>query len=77
VQLDGKVLVAKASDYRGISALVNEFVERLRKRPGVEVIETKLPFEFGSQAPLKGELGAETSAAVPRFTLKVARKVGT
>jgi hypothetical protein len=77
VQLDGKVLVAKASDYRGISALVTEFAERLRKRPGVEVIETKLPFEFGSQAPLKGELGAETGAGVPRFTLKVARRVGT
>jgi hypothetical protein len=77
VQLEGKVLVAKASDYRGISALVSEFAERLRNRPGVEVIETKLPFEFGSQAPLKGEIGTEASAAVPRFTLKVARKVGT
>jgi Asp-tRNA(Asn)/Glu-tRNA(Gln) amidotransferase A subunit family amidase len=70
------VLAARASDYKGISALMNEFVERLRKQ-GVEVIETKLPFEFGSQAPLKGEIGAEKDAAVPRFTLRVARKVGT
>jgi hypothetical protein len=77
LRLEGKVLVAKASDYRGIAALVNEFADRLRKQPGVEVIDTKLPFEFGSQAPIKGEIGAEKSVAVPRFTLKVARKVGT
>jgi Asp-tRNA(Asn)/Glu-tRNA(Gln) amidotransferase A subunit family amidase len=75
-QIEGKVLAAKASDYKGISALMNEFVERLRKQ-GIEVVETKLPFEFGSLVPLKGEIGAEKNAEVPRFTLKVARKVGT
>jgi hypothetical protein len=75
-QIEGKVLAAKASDYKRISALMNEFVERLRKQ-GIEVVETKLPFEFGSQAPLKGEIGAEKNAEVPRFTLRVARKVGT
>jgi hypothetical protein len=77
VQVEGKVLGAKASDYKGITALVNEFVERLKKRKGVEIIETKMPFALGSKESLSGDIGTDTSGAVPRFVLTVARKVGS
>jgi hypothetical protein len=77
VQMDGKVLGAKASDYKGITALVNDFVERVGKRKGVEIIQTKMPFELGSKERLSGDIGTDRSAAVPQFSLIVARKVGS
>lgn len=77
VQVEGKVLAAKASDYKGITALVNEFVDRLKKRNGVEIIETKMPFALGSKESLSGDIGTETGAAAPRFAVTVARKVGS
>jgi hypothetical protein len=39
------------------------------------VLHAKMPFEVGSQTRLSGDTGAETSAAVPQFTVTVARKV--
>jgi hypothetical protein len=77
VEIEGKVLAAKASDYKGITALVNEFVERLGKRKGVEVLQTKMPFELGSKERLSGDIGTEKGASVPRFTVTVARKAGS
>jgi hypothetical protein len=74
-ELTGKVMGVKASDYRGINLTINEFLDALRKRPGVEVLHAKMPFEVGSQTRLSGDIGAETSAAVPQFTVTVARKV--
>jgi hypothetical protein len=35
-----------------------------------------LPFEVGSQTRLSGDIGTETSVAVPAFTVTVARRVG-
>jgi hypothetical protein len=77
VQVEGRVLGAKASDYKGITALVSDFVERVGKRKGVEIIQTKMPFELGSKERLSGDIGTEKGAAVPQFTLTVARKVGS
>jgi hypothetical protein len=77
IQIEGKVTAIKASDYKAITALVNEFIERLGKRPGVEVIQTKMPFELGSKERLSGDIGTETGAAAPRFTLTVAKKTGS
>jgi len=77
IQIDGKVTAVKASDYKAITALVNEFIGSLGKRPGVEVIQTKMPFELGSTGRLSGDIGTETGAAVPRFTLTVAKKTGS
>jgi hypothetical protein len=77
VQMDGKVLGAKASDYKGITALVSDFVERVGKRKGVEIVQTKMPFELGSKERLSGDIGIDRGAAVPQFTLIVARKVGS
>jgi hypothetical protein len=74
VEVEGKVSGVKSSDYKAITALVNEFIERVRKRPGVEVLQTKMPFELGSKERLSGDIGTDTGT-VPRFGLTVAKKV--
>jgi len=71
------VTAVRASDYKAITLLVNEFIERVGKRPGVEVIQTKMPFELGSTGRLSGDIGTETGASVPRFSLIVAKKTGS
>lgn len=75
-ELTGKVLGVKSADYRNINLTINQFLDALRKRPGVEVLQTKMPFETGSQTRLSGDTGTEASTAVPQFTVTVARKVG-
>jgi hypothetical protein len=74
IQLDGRVSAVRTSDYKGITALVDEFVGRIGKRPGVEVIDRKMPFELGSGGRLSGDIGTETGA-IPRFSVTVAKKV--
>jgi hypothetical protein len=74
IELEGKVSAVKASDYKAITALVNEFIDRVRKRPGVEVLHTKMPFELGSKERLSGDIGTDTGT-VPRFSITVAKKV--
>jgi hypothetical protein len=75
-ELTGTVMGVKASDYRSINLTINEFLDALRKRPGVEVLQTKMPFEAGSQTRLSGDIGTETTATVPKFTVTVARRIG-
>ncbi|HKO88632.1 MAG TPA: hypothetical protein VJU83_08960 [Burkholderiales bacterium] len=61
------------SDYRVANALVEEFIEKLRLIPGVEIVQTKLPFETGSQESLSTATRQDTAA--PRFSVVMARKV--
>ena len=75
-ELTGKVMGVKSSDYRNINLTINEFLDALRKRPGVEVLQAKMPFETGSQTRLSGDIGTEASTGVPQFTVTVARRVG-
>jgi hypothetical protein len=35
-----------------------------------------MPFEAGSQTRLSGDIGIEAQAAVPQFTVTVARRIG-
>lgn len=74
IRLDGRVSAVTTSDYKGITALVDEFAGRIGKRPGVQIIDTKMPFELGSGGRLSGDIGTETGA-VPRFSMTVAKKV--
>ena len=64
-----------ASDYRGIQLLVSQFVDQLRKRPGVEVFGVKMPFEANSRTQLSGDIGTERAGDVPRFTVAVGRRI--
>ncbi|MGA8055949.1 MAG: hypothetical protein WCA12_19175, partial [Burkholderiales bacterium] len=74
VQLTGHVLAARASEYRNITTLVNEFIESLRRQPGLEVVGSRLPFDVGSQTSLSGDIGTER-AELPTFTVTVARRI--
>jgi hypothetical protein len=73
-EVTGKVVAIRTSDYRQINRTVDDFVGSLRTRPGVEVIQVKLPFETGSQASLSGDIGTDPDK-VPLFTVTVARKL--
>jgi hypothetical protein len=75
-ELTGTVMGVKASDYRSVNLTINEFLDALRKRPGVEVLQAKMPFEAGSQTRLSGDIGTEATAPVPKFTVTVARRIG-
>jgi hypothetical protein len=75
-ELEGKVLGVKPNDYKNVNALISDFVDRLAKRPGVDVVQTKMPFDLGPQDRLSGEVGAAAATAVPKFTVLVAKKVG-
>jgi hypothetical protein len=76
-ELEARVLGAKASDYKNVNAIVNDFVAQLAKRPGLDVVQTKMPFDLGSQDRLSGEVGAATTTKVPKFTVVVSKKVGS
>lgn len=75
-EISGRLLGARASDYRAITAQVNEFVERLGKSPDVQIISVKMPFDVGSQTSLSGDVGLDRSGDAPRFSVTLARKVG-
>ncbi len=74
-EITARVQATRASDYRGIQLLVNQFVDQLQKRPGVEVLARKLPFEVNSRTQLSGDIGTERPGQVPEFTVTVARKI--
>jgi hypothetical protein len=75
-EVTGKVVAIRSSEYRQVNRAVDEFVAKLRTRPGIEVIQAKLPFETGSQSSLSGDIGADPEK-VPQFTVTVARKIGS
>lgn len=75
VEISGRLLVQQASDYRNISTVVNQFVEALRSRPGIEVISTKLPFDLTAEKSISGDIGAARSVEVPRFSVVVSRRL--
>jgi len=74
-EITARVQATRASDYRGIQLLVNQFVDQLEKRPGIEVLARKLPFEVNSRTQLSGDIGIERAGAVPEFTVTVARRI--
>lgn len=74
VELAGQVPTARASEYRGLSALVNDFIAALKRQSGVEVIGSRLPFDVGPQTSLTGDIAADRGD-VPAFGVTIARKV--
>jgi hypothetical protein len=75
LEVAARVRETGASDYRGIQLLVNQFVDRLRRRPGVEVLAVKMPFEVSSRTQLTGDIGIERTGDVPRFTVTVGKRI--
>ncbi len=74
-EVTGKVVAVRASDYRRINGAVDAFVANLRTRPGVEVIQAKLPFDTSSKSSLSGDIGTDPDK-IPQFSVTVARKLG-
>jgi hypothetical protein len=75
-ELWAKVLATRSNEYRLTMQIVNDFLEELRKQPGVEVVSTELPFDIGSQKTLTGDVGVEQRTEEPRFKVVVARRLG-
>jgi hypothetical protein len=76
-EVSGKLVVQQASDFRAVTALVTQFTEALRRKPGTEVIRTQLPFDINAEKSLSGDIGAATREEVPQFSVVVVKRLGT
>jgi hypothetical protein len=76
-EISGKLVVQQASDFRAVTALVNQFTEALRKRPGTEIARTQLPFDINAEKSLAGDIGAARREEVPQFSVVVVKRRGT
>jgi hypothetical protein len=76
-EISGKVILLQASDYRAVTALVTQFTDALRRRPGTEVAPTQLPFDINAEKSISGDIGATRIEEVPRFSVMLSRRRGT
>jgi hypothetical protein len=76
-EISGRLIVAQASDYRAVTALISQFAEALRRRPGTEVIRTQLPFDIDGEKSISGDIGAARREEVPQFSVVVSKRQGT
>jgi hypothetical protein len=76
-EISGRLIVPQASDYRAVTALVSQFTDALRARPGTEVTRTQLPFDINAEKSLSGDIGAARRDEVPQFSVAVTRRRGT
>ena len=76
-EISGKLVVQQASDFRAVTALVNQFTEALRRRPGTEVTRMQLPFDINAEKSLAGDIGAARREEVPQFSVVVVKRRGT
>jgi len=76
-EISGRLIVPQASDYRAVTALVSQFTDALRARPGTEITRTQLPFDINAEKSLSGDIGAAKREEVPLFSVAVARRRGT
>jgi hypothetical protein len=74
VQLSGRITSGQGNDYRAITLIVDRFAEALRAQPGIEVVSRRLPFDINAEKSLSGDIGAERTAEVPRFTLILSKR---
>ena len=75
--ISAHINAVKASDYRSIKTVVDQFVQALRQRPGLEVVSTRTPFDTITEKAVAGDLGEQERDEVPNFTVTVSRRIGT
>jgi hypothetical protein len=75
-EISGRLIVPQASDYRAVTALVSQFTDALRARPGTEVTRTQLPFDINAEKSISGDIGAARREEVPQFSVAVTRRRG-
>ena len=74
VELSGRVNATQRSDYRGLTAQVQQFAAALAS-DGYQLARTQLPFDVTPQGVLSGDIGAGDSNEAPRFTVVLARRL--
>jgi len=77
VEIAGRLNGVKGTDYRGISVAVEQFAQALRQRPGLEVVNTRTPFDALTEKQITGDVSEEDRAEVPRFTIRISRAFST
>src|SRR5262249_23518590 len=75
-EISGRLVVPQASDYRAVTALVSQFTDALRARPGTEVTRTQLPFDINAEKSLSGDIGAARREEVPQFSVSISKRRG-
>ncbi len=75
-EISGRLNIPQASDYRAITALIDQFAEALRQRRGMEVMRTQLPFDINAEKSISGDVGVARPGEVPRFSIAVSRRAG-
>jgi hypothetical protein len=76
-EVSGRLIVPQASDYRAVTALVTQFTDALRARPGTEVTRTQLPFDINAEKSISGDIGAAARDEVPQFSVALVRRRGS
>ncbi|MEO7404728.1 MAG: hypothetical protein ABIU95_13750 [Burkholderiales bacterium] len=75
-RVTARITGVAVNDYRTVADNVNGFLEKLRARPGLEVLARKLPFDIGSETSLSGDIGAPSGPdSAPVFLFTVGRKL--
>jgi hypothetical protein len=75
-EISGRLIVPQASDYRAVTALVTQFTDALRARPGTELTRTQLPFDINAEKSLSGDIGAARRDEVPQFSVAITKRKG-
>jgi hypothetical protein len=73
--ISAHIKAVKASDYRSIKIVVDRFVQELQRRPGLEVLDTRTPFDTITEKAVAGDASARESDEVPQFTVTVTRRI--
>jgi hypothetical protein len=73
LEIGGHVSATQRSDYRGITAQVQQFADALSSGGVYRVLRTQLPFDITSQGTLTGDIGASEASEAPRFTIVLAK----
>lgn len=74
VELSGRVNTAQRSDYRGITAQVEQLAAALAVSE-YQLVRTQLPFDVTSEGTLTGDIGSGEPTEAPRFTIVLARRL--
>lgn len=75
IEVAGRVNAIRRSDYRAITAQVQQFAEALRADPAWRILRTQLPFDVTSEGTLSGDIGSTEGTEAPRFAVTIGRAI--
>lgn len=74
--ISAHINTVKASDYRNIKTVVDRFIEALRQRPGLEVLDAHTPFDTITEKAVAGDASEQERDEVPHFSITISRRIG-